>query len=237
MEKSAIITELATALASFQKDIKAVGKDGNNPFFHSKYATLENVISTIREPLAKVGLSYSQFPAGVNGLTTILMHESGEWMSATVTMSPKKTGLYTREELARTPGLIQEYDITPQAQGSAITYMRRYALGAILGLATEEDDDGNEASTAPKTKASTKTVSKAKGKGLEVFDKKSVPKEDSKRTILINLFKELGIDPVVVSDKLLISEEVKNMTSLELVPDNFDEIIARLQIKVDEMKK
>jgi len=126
MEKSTTIIEIAKALAKFQGEVKSVKKDGNNPFFKSKYATLENVIETAREALTKSGLSFSQFPCGENELTTILMHESGEFLQSTVKMSPK--------------------DNTPQGQGSAITYMRRYALSAILGLATEEDDDGNSAS-------------------------------------------------------------------------------------------
>jgi hypothetical protein len=66
-----------------------------------------------------------QIPDG-NGLTTIIMHDSGEWIRATATLTLDKQ--------------------TPQGQGSAITYMRRYALSAALGIATEDDDGGNEAS-------------------------------------------------------------------------------------------
>src|SRR3990167_1270934 len=124
MEISTTIKELATALVEFQKEVEAVKKDGTNPFYKSTYATFQNVIETIREPLAKNGLSFSQAPDG-DGLCTILMHTSGEFIKATGKMTPK--------------------DNTPQGQGSAITYMRRYALSAILGIATEDDDDGNAA--------------------------------------------------------------------------------------------
>lgn len=131
IEKSPEITELAKALNEFQASVKGVTKDGTNPFFKSKYATLENTIDTIRGSLAKVGLSFTQFPEGENLLVTILMHNSGQYLMGSAQMSPKES--------------------TPQAQGSAITYMRRYALSAVLGLATEEDDDGNEA-TKPQSK-------------------------------------------------------------------------------------
>lgn len=134
MEKSKDITKLAQALGIFQSQVSAVKKEGKNPFFKSKYATLEDTLDVIKKPMANNGLSFSQLPCGENELTTILMHISGEYILATAKMSPK--------------------DNTPQGQGSAITYMRRYALSAILGLATEDDDDGNASSTpqnAPKS--------------------------------------------------------------------------------------
>jgi hypothetical protein len=82
MKTSQSLTELAKALLAFQSKVPNVGKDSSNPFFKSKYATLENVIGTVREPLAKNGLSFSQFPTGENELCTILMHTSGEWIKA-----------------------------------------------------------------------------------------------------------------------------------------------------------
>jgi ERF superfamily len=124
MNKSPEVKELAKALAGFQAEVANVPKNGVNPFFKSKYATLENVIDTIRPTLKKNGLSFAQFPDG-DGLTTILMHTSGEWLEASSAMTVR--------------------DATPQGQGSAITYLRRYALSAVLGIATEEDDDGNAA--------------------------------------------------------------------------------------------
>jgi hypothetical protein len=126
MDKSESIKELASALAAFQAEVANVKKDSTNPFFKSKYASLENIIDTARPFLAKHGLAFSQLPSGENELSTTLMHKSGEWLSATAKINPK--------------------DTSPQAQGSAITYMRRYALSALLGLATEDDDDGNAGS-------------------------------------------------------------------------------------------
>ena len=127
MQKSESIKNLATALVKFQGEVSSIKKKAKNPFFKSSYATLADVLTTIREPLINNGLTFSQFPSGDGALTTIIMHaESGEWMSDEVRMSPVKND--------------------PQALGSAITYMRRYALASVLGLNIEDDDDGNKAS-------------------------------------------------------------------------------------------
>lgn len=127
MQSSEQIKNLAAALIEFHKEVESIKKDAKNPFFKSKYATLSNILDTIDEPLTKNKLTFVQFPEGVNGLTTRLMHESGEWLEATYTMVPAKND--------------------PQGLGSAITYQRRYSLGAVLGLNIEDDDDGNAAST------------------------------------------------------------------------------------------
>jgi len=132
MEKSESIKEIAIALSKFQSEVPNISKDGSNPFFKSKYATLSNILETIKKPLIDNNLSYSQFPSGEHGLTTILMHSSGEWMQDTYKMTPIKND--------------------PQGLGSAITYQRRYALGSILGLNIDEDDDGNKASETSKAK-------------------------------------------------------------------------------------
>ncbi len=126
MEKSQSIVNIAKALCQFQAKMGKVSKDATNPFFNSKYATLSNILETIKTPLRESGLSFTQFPTGQNGLTTVLMHaDSGEYMQTDYFMSPAKSD--------------------PQAQGSAISYMRRYALAAVLGLNIDEDDDANAA--------------------------------------------------------------------------------------------
>jgi hypothetical protein len=126
MQTSQYITQLTKALVAFQKEVGTIKKDAVNPHFKNTYASLAAIIEAIKEPLTRNGLTYVQFPSGVNGLTTRLMHESGEWMEETFTVTPSKND--------------------PQGVGSAITYQRRYALGAVLGIATEDDDDGNAAS-------------------------------------------------------------------------------------------
>jgi hypothetical protein len=126
MKKSESIKNISTALAVFHIKMDVIKKDAKNPFFKSTYASLSNILDAIKIPLAESDLSFSQHPMGENGMSTILMHKSGEWLGSHFTMKPMKND--------------------PQGIGSCITYMRRYALAAILGLNIDEDDDGNQAS-------------------------------------------------------------------------------------------
>ncbi len=126
MQTSTSIKELSLSLSDFHKEMGKVSKKATNPFFKSKYASLPDILDAISEPLNNNGLIILQFPEGEFGLTTRILHVSGEWMEATYFMKPIKT--------------------SPQDQGSAITYQRRYAIGAVLSLNIDEDDDGNKAS-------------------------------------------------------------------------------------------
>jgi hypothetical protein len=126
MEKSESIKNLAIALCEFQGAVEKIKKTETNPFFKSKYASLADILNVIRQPLADNGLSFVQFPKGKYSLETMLLHVSGEWLSESYEMEPTK------------------HD--PQGAGSVITYQRRYALGAILGLNIDIDDDANSAS-------------------------------------------------------------------------------------------
>lgn len=131
MEKSPTFTKLAQSLAVFQLKVDKIKKDATNPFFKSKYASLSNIQDAISIPLNESGLVYSQMPCGVNELTTMLIHaESGEYFQSTYTMTVAKQN-------------------DPQAVGSAITYAKRYALVATLGLNIDDDDDANAATKAP----------------------------------------------------------------------------------------
>jgi hypothetical protein len=127
MNKSDSITELAKALVKFHSQMGKVSKDAKNPFYKNSYASLSNIIEASSKPLNDNGLSIVQMPCN-DGLTTMLVHESGEWISST-SSTPVKD------------------ETDPQKLGSAITYARRYALGAILSLNIDEDDDGQKAST------------------------------------------------------------------------------------------
>lgn len=124
MEKSDSIKNLAAALITFQIKVGAINKNAENPFFKSKYASLSNIQEIITLPLSECGLAYMQFPDGQYGLTTIIIHaDSGEWVQSTYTMKPVKDD--------------------PQGAGSVITYQKRYAIVAALGLNIDDDDDGN----------------------------------------------------------------------------------------------
>lgn len=130
MNKSESIDQLCVALSLTQSQMRGAVKDSENPFYKSKYADLQSIWEAIRDPLTKNGLSISQL-TDTNGaelyLETILLHKSGQWVSG------------------RIPVLMKER--SAQAMGSAITYARRYALAAIVGI-YQEDDDG-DAATKP----------------------------------------------------------------------------------------
>ena len=132
MNKSDSIKEIATALCKFQGEVEKIKKTETNPFYHNKYADLSSILDVVRVPLMNNGLSVVQFPRGKCELETMLMHTSGEWMSETFEMKPTKDD--------------------PQGAGSVITYQRRYALGAILSLNIDVDDDGNKGSEPVKKK-------------------------------------------------------------------------------------
>jgi hypothetical protein len=130
MNKSESITNLATALAMAQMNIRGAIKDSANPFFKSKYADLSSVVEAIRPAFGQCGLSYIQRiePSDKDEVRveTILLHASGEWLSCGVLNLP-----------------VSKADA--QGYGSALTYARRYSLAAACGVAPE-DDDGNAAS-------------------------------------------------------------------------------------------
>lgn len=127
MEKSENISNLTKALFVFDKEIATVKKDSTNPFYKNLYAALPDILSAIKDPLQKAGLTVKQFPENGCQLTTIVFHaDSGEYISSTYEMKAVKDD--------------------PQQQGSRITYQRRYAIGAVLGLNIDVDDDGNKAS-------------------------------------------------------------------------------------------
>lgn len=136
MEKSDTINELAAALAKAQAAIQPALKDATNVGFKkpdgkpSKYADLAAVWEACRAPLSANGLSVIQLPADADvgrvALTSMLLHASGQYISSTVSMK-----------------LMQD---TPHGAGSALTYLRRYALAALVGVVADEDDDGNAGS-------------------------------------------------------------------------------------------
>jgi len=130
MRKSESIVKLSAALCKFHGAMGKVGKDSVNPHFRNKYASLSNIIEAVTPHLNAVGLTVVQMPT-TEGLETLLLHESGEYISSLSTIAAKDP-------------------MNPQAVGSAITYARRYAMGAVLSLNIDEDDDANAATVAPK---------------------------------------------------------------------------------------
>lgn len=140
MNKSETIGALVAALCKAREEFKPILKTATNPYFNRKYATLDVILEAVSVPLAKNGLTALQTPEGdapMEELTTILAHSSGEWVSSSY-------GLHATKQ-------------DPQSLGSAITYARRYALAAILGVAAESDDD---AAAATQGKAQAKEAPK-----------------------------------------------------------------------------
>lgn len=127
-------SDLFTALSKAQAEIEGAAKDSTNPHFRSKYADLASVWAACKSALTKHGLSVVQVgdsdDPDVAGMTTILGHSSGQWIRGRMTMRPVKAD--------------------PQGLGSCTTYLRRYCLAAMVGVAPE-DDDGNAASSRQET--------------------------------------------------------------------------------------
>lgn len=124
MNSSNEIKTIAPAYLKAQKKIGAAVKGSVNPFFKSKYADLGSVMEACKDILNENGISVLQ-PVVNDTVETILMHESGEWFSSSTK-------------------IISKADNDPQAQGSAITYARRYGLQSMVFIPAE-DDDGERA--------------------------------------------------------------------------------------------
>ena len=120
---------LSAALSTVQAEVHGVAKNAQGHGY--KYAPLDEVTKLVNSKLAAAGLSYVQMP-GEGTLITRLMHSSGEWLEASMTLA--------------VPQLARGNDA--QAYGAALTYARRYALTAMLGIAADEDTD---AATGPVT--------------------------------------------------------------------------------------
>ena len=144
--KSDKIDKLAAALTKAQSEMKGAEKKSVNPFFNSGYADLHTVIESSFPHLTKYGLSVIQGNDSKPGeffVTTMLLHESGQWIKSKLKMPIEKA--------------------TAQSVGSVITYGRRYGLSAITGIA-QYDDDGNAASQSKGiTKSHAKTITNNQG--------------------------------------------------------------------------
>jgi len=161
------INELAAALAQAQGKFKPVPKTGKNPHLRNEYATLDDIIGAIRGPLSEHGLSFVQLLSsngdGVTNLKTILLHESGQQLESSVTVAadPDHRGIN---------------DL--QALGAAITYMKRYSLAAMLGIAADADTDGE--GTEPVKRPERKPVAQKAGESPVPTNGNSKPKSSTR---------------------------------------------------------
>jgi hypothetical protein len=127
MKYSQSIKEISAAFNLAQKELKNIAQTKENPFYHSSYAPLNKIIDEVKPILNKNGISILQDISSIDNMmivSTILLHTSGEWIQQDGMALPleKQTG---------------------QAAGIAVTYGRRYSLSALLGISSEDDNDGN----------------------------------------------------------------------------------------------
>ena len=164
--QSESIIELAKVLLNVQRTVQPATKDAENPFTKSWYASLNSVMDACRTALIDNGIWLCQYPVPVEqpnslGLVTKLTHaESGQWQSSLAVVPLPKAD--------------------PQGMGSAMTYARRYALTAMLGMVTEDDDgegakNGKKSSTRPKLPAIAPGSQKTQRHGPSVANSISSP--------------------------------------------------------------
>jgi len=130
MNRSENISKLTVAMVEVQKEIKGMTPNAKNPFFKSKYITLDGILEYIRPILSKSGIWLTQEAKGLEGnfsIVTTLFHISGEFIKTdSLEMTPTK--------------------LDPQTMGSTLTYQKRYQLAALMGISSDVDDDGNHSS-------------------------------------------------------------------------------------------
>jgi hypothetical protein len=127
-DQSTTIGALAAALAKAQLQMENAKKDAQNPHLRNRYADLASCWEACRKPLGDNGLAVAQLTetvsAGAIKIKTVLMHESGEWIRGELTI----------------PCMASKGINQAQAMGSAISYGRRYALSALVGISADDDD-------------------------------------------------------------------------------------------------
>ncbi len=215
------INELALALAKAQGAMKPASKSSVNPHFKSKYADLASVWETIREPLAQNGLSVTQtlgVDANSDGtlLYTMLMHSSGQYVGSVQQLLPR--------------------DKTPQGLAAALTYARRQSLQAIVGVAADEDDDGNEASGRIVTETTNRTALRepVRVTPQKVTQPQETPKEQESSSLESYVPKAGRLKGVPLSERGLLELEtyileidgslVKQSIAFEALPANVKEV-------------
>ena len=149
--QSETIGKLSTALGKAQSEFPQIKRSQKVDFLTNNgtrikysYAPLSEIFDAIRKPLAENGLAISQPMTIINGkliVETVLSHSSGEWISGQI--------------------LIESQKLDPQSIGSALTYARRYSLSALLGIASEEDDDAEGAMDRKTLKSEDKQIGRA----------------------------------------------------------------------------
>lgn len=124
MNRSESIAKIASALVKAQSEMGNATKDSKNPFFKSSYADLNSIREASLPVLNKNGISVLQPTLSIDGKTfveSILLHESGEYISGLTEVVVSKQN-------------------DPQANGSGISYARRYGLQSLINIGSSDDD-------------------------------------------------------------------------------------------------
>ena len=201
--------QLTAALIRVQQKVEDVAPDSANPMLRSSYASLAAVLSMARPALAAEGVLLIQSPsAGEDDaveVTTRLVHSSGEWLESVISAPPP-------EPTARTTRV--------QMVGSTITYLRRYALMALLGIATE-DTDGAGAPAAARSVTRLGTDGAPNGAGPAAVEQPSaveeaaLPERQQLMSELVDEFNRVNADQVEVDAAL----EARGAKSLDDLSD------------------
>lgn len=141
--------ELLTAYAEAQSEVENAAKNASNTYFSSKYADLAECLNTVRPVFAGKGLSIIQssaYDGNLLSVTTVVAHAKGGYISAVSSCGISKTDA--------------------QEVGKATTYLRRYGLAAMTGIA-QEDTDGNEISGKKSEPAPIPFISKEQAAQVE----------------------------------------------------------------------
>lgn len=188
--------KLALALSKAQSEMELATKNAKNPFFGSRYADLGEVMKACRPALSSNEIAVVQAPSTDGAdvtVTTRLIHSSGQWIECVI----KSTAMEKLSKEDRRDGAKPTPTNDPQALGSVITYLRRYALSAMAGVATE-DDDGEGAYDRDRKGEPEPKAAEARAKG------KKEPAKLAKKDIdaIVAEFGKLGVPLAKLEEKL-----------------------------------
>jgi ERF superfamily len=190
--RSADLKELFTALAKAQAEMQCAGRKSENPYFKSSYADLAEIVRVSRPALAKNGLSVIQqvLPNedGQNILHTILAHSSGQWIESRMRILPSKPDV--------------------QSLQSYITYIRRSAYSALIGVTVMDEDDDAEQEVA------TQRETYAKGVALNT---KYNPREESYESLTKEQLDEVNYELQEypdIAEQVLSGLKIQNLSDI-----------------------
>jgi len=209
-DRSKEIDKLLTALSKAQGEFSTVGRDSKNPAFKSEYASLNAYVEAARPVLAKHGLTFMQLVHSPTGehicLKSVLGHSSGQYWESNVCLKIDPNARNLAHQV-----------------GSLLKYLRRYSIGAMLGLADDHDDDGNDAAKLATTNIEAPQPIKTQVKKVKASDtqlKEVMNLADLAGVGLEKICEQLGIDSLP-----------------DMLAESVPSVIKRLNITIDQKKE